>query len=250
MTLRPMANPGAREARAAPRRRHPALQQLEGVESLRWWGAARLIYACVWLLHRVHQSARHADAPPRLLGAEAFEFRYDPLLAAVHIAFTAALLPLVAAQLYGTTAGSRLHRLSGAAGAALTVASVPWNLALLAEDRYGWPVATFVELLVLSQWCYHLRGLLRSAGDRKLHGWHGVQFIRIWLTPVRSACAPDHPSGYSDLAHSAWHGRSMFESQQQLQCRHSRSILRLPLFLVILSRVQSGSGGYHQCRRC
>ena len=46
--------------RCCPRRwrLHPALRRAEGVESLRWWGGARILYAVGWLGYRANQQVR------------------------------------------------------------------------------------------------------------------------------------------------------------------------------------------------
>jgi hypothetical protein len=165
-------------------RRHKALQRQESVESLRWWGGARLCYAAVWLCYRLQQTVWHGEDQPHLLGAPRFRFHYDLLLGCVHACCSAVLLPLVTTQL-SSRPGGRVHRLSGTVAAAVTVASLPWNLVLLSNDRHLWWLTTFVELLVLSQWVYHLHGLCRAAGRSSvLHRWHAIQFVRVWLTPV------------------------------------------------------------------
>ena len=76
---------------------------------------------------------------------------------------SAALLPFVAAQAFGTQGGSSLHQLCGQVCVALTLAAVPWATWLLAEDRYCWWLTTWVELVVLTQWVYHLHGLVATA---------------------------------------------------------------------------------------
>ena len=64
----------------------------------------------------------------------------------------------------------------------LVIAASPFNLALLCQNRYAWWLTTLVETLVLTQCCYHLARLCATTAS--LHRWHGVQFVRMWLTPV------------------------------------------------------------------
>jgi hypothetical protein len=158
-----------------------ALQRHEGLESLQVFGLLRLCYAVVWLWYRHAQEAAHPDQPPHLMGHPVFLFSHNRLLMHAHAASSALLLPLVAAQTFGRK-GSAAHKGSGRLVAALVIAASPFNLALLCQNRYAWWLTTLVETLVLTQWLYHLAKLCATTGAS--HRWHGVQFVRMWLTPV------------------------------------------------------------------
>ena len=158
-----------------------AFEHAEGVESLQVFGLARILYAVVWLCYRRAEELAHPDQSPHLMGHPTFEFSHNRLLMHVHAASSALLLPLVAAQTFGSK-GSAAHKGAGRLVAVVVLAAAPFNVALLCQNRYAWWLTTLVETLVLTQWLYHLAKLSATTGA--LHRWHGVQFVRMWLTPV------------------------------------------------------------------
>eukprot|EP01052_Picozoa_sp_SAG31_P033273 SAG31_NODE_3737_length_3936_cov_2.743028_1_plen_734_part_00 len=187
----------------------------EGWASLQFFGVLRIIYAGVWIVYRLTR----AGTPPHLMGHPNFLFMHSLPIGTMHTLLSAALLPLVAVQLFAS-GGTNMHIHVGRLVMALTVAATPWCVALLVEWRYYWWFTTWVELLVLTQWLYHLHGLVVAASCaaaavpagtadksaatadvqstenadvrrwklnqvcRQLHSWHALQFIRVWMTPV------------------------------------------------------------------
>ena len=158
-----------------------AVQRHEGLESLQVFGLLRLSYAVVWLWYRHAEEVAHPTAAPHLMGHPEFRFSHNRLLMHVHAVSSALLMPFVAAQVFGRK-GSSAHIVSGRVIAALVIVACPFNVALLCQNRYAWWLTTLVETLVLTQWLYHLAKLCATAGAS--HRWHGVQFVRMWLTPV------------------------------------------------------------------
>lgn len=158
-----------------------ALRRHEGLESLQVFGLLRLCYAVVWLWYRHAEDVAHPMHPPHLMGHPEFLFSHNRLLMHVHAVSSSLLLPFVAAQVFGNK-GSIAHRRSGRVIAALVIVACPFNTALLCQNRYAWWLTTLVETLVLTQWLYHLAKLCATTGAH--HRWHGIQFVRMWLTPV------------------------------------------------------------------
>lgn len=158
-----------------------AVQRHEGLESLQVFGLLRLSYAVVWLWYRHAEELAHPGAVPHLMGHPEFLFSHNRLLMHVHAVSSAVLMPFVAAQVFGRK-GSSAHKGSGRLVAALVIVACPFNVALLCQNRYAWWLTTLVETLVLTQWLYHLAKLCATTGAS--HRWHGLQFVRMWLTPV------------------------------------------------------------------
>ena len=158
-----------------------AVQRHEGLESLQVFGLLRMCYAVVWLWYRNAEEVAHPTAAPHLMGHSEFLFSHNRLQMHVHAVSSALLMPFVAVQVFGRK-GSSAHKVSGRLVAALVIVACPFNVALLCQNRYAWWLTTLVETLVLTQWLYHLAKLCATAGAS--HRWHGVQFVRMWLTPV------------------------------------------------------------------
>lgn len=160
---------------------HRATRRQEGLESLQLFGTMRMIYAMVWLVYRRTAEATHPTQRPHLMGFPNFVFTHPRTPAHIHAISSAMLLPFVAHQIFCQHGSSR-HKLAGRLIAVLVVGATPANVGLLCSDRHAWWLTTLVQTLVLTQWGYHLWGLCVTRGIH--HRWHGIQFCRMWLTPV------------------------------------------------------------------